>query len=97
MDGLGYAHHRLGQHQQAATCYQHALTMFQNVGDRFNEAKTLAHLGDVHHALGRIDAAGDAWRCALAILDGLGHGDADQVRARLSPPRHRLPKVSTQM
>ena len=47
-DSLGYAHHHLGHHAQAADCYQHALTLFRDLGDRYNEADTLTHLGDTH-------------------------------------------------
>lgn len=85
-DSLGYAHHQLGQHDQARDCYQHALPMFHDLGDRFEEADVLTHLGDSCRAAGDVEAAADAWRRALAILDDLGHPDAVDVRVRLTTP-----------
>jgi tetratricopeptide (TPR) repeat protein len=82
-DSLGYAHHHLGHHTQAITCYQHALDLYGNLGDRYNEAVTVTHLGDTHHTAGDIEAARDAWRRAMAILDQLDHPDAETVRAKL--------------
>ena len=58
-------------------------TCYRDLGDRYNEADTLTHLGDTHHAAGDPDAARDAWQQALTILDELDHPDADQVRAKL--------------
>ena len=58
-------------------------TLFRDLGDRYDEADTLTHLGDTHHAAGDPDAARDAWQQALTILDELDHPDADQVRAKL--------------
>ena len=83
-DSLGYAHHHLGHHTQAITCYQHALDLFRDLGDRYYEAATLTHLGDTHHAAGNPQAARDAWQQALTILDDLDHPDADQVRTKLA-------------
>jgi hypothetical protein len=68
---------------KAITCYQHALDLFRDLGDRYNEANTLAHLGDTHHTTGNSEAARDAWQHALTILDKLHHPDADTVRAKL--------------
>ena len=84
-DSLGYAHHHLGHHAQAITCYQQALDLFRDLGDRYDEADTLTHLGDTHHAAGDPDAARDAWQQALTILDELDHPDAD-ARPRQTPP-----------
>jgi DNA-binding SARP family transcriptional activator/Tfp pilus assembly protein PilF len=82
-DSLGYIHHHLGHHRTATTCYQRAADLYREFGDRYNEADTLASLGDAHHAAGDVAAAGKTWQEALAILDQLGHCDADQVRVRL--------------
>jgi hypothetical protein len=65
-------------------CYQQALTLFRDLGDRYDEAATLTNLGDTHHAAGNPDAARDAWQHALTILDDLDHPDADQVRTKLA-------------
>src|SRR5262249_37814425 len=87
---LGYAHHHLGHHTQAIACYQHALRLLRDLGDRYHEATTLTHLGDTHHTAGNPDAARDAWQQALTILDQLDHPHADTVRAKL----HQTPAGS---
>jgi hypothetical protein len=43
----------------------------------------LTHLGDSHADSDRVDLARRVWRQALAILDELGHRDADKVRGKL--------------
>ncbi len=67
----------------AADCYQHALALYGDLGDRYYEADTLTHLGDTHHAAGRPDQARTAWTTALDILTDLDHPDTDTVRAKL--------------
>jgi tetratricopeptide (TPR) repeat protein len=82
-DSLGYVEHQLGHHRDAADCYQSALSLFRELGDRFNEAEILTHLGDALHAAGDQQEARAAWQQALVILDDLHHPDADQIRAKL--------------
>jgi tetratricopeptide (TPR) repeat protein/transcriptional regulator with XRE-family HTH domain len=82
-DSLGYVEHQLGHHRDAADCYQSALSLFRELGDRFNEAEILTHLGDARHAAGDQQQARDAWQQALVILDDLRHPNADQIRAKL--------------
>ena len=43
----------------------------------------LIHLGDVHSAVGDVDASRDTWQRALALLADLYHPEAGQVRAKL--------------
>jgi hypothetical protein len=62
------------------------VNLYRQGSDRFNEADSLTHLGDALHAAGNARGATDAWAEALAILDTLGHGQADGVRARLAAP-----------
>jgi tetratricopeptide (TPR) repeat protein len=83
LDSLGYAHHHLGRHREAADCFERSLVLVRDLGDRYYEAVVLTHLGDVHHAAGQAARAGKVWRQALSILDELDHPDADQVRANL--------------
>ena len=82
-DSLGYAEHHLGNLAEAAACYQRALSLYRESGDRFREADTLTHLGDTRHAAGDLAQAREAWQQALAILEDLQHPDAGQVRAKL--------------
>jgi DNA-binding SARP family transcriptional activator/tetratricopeptide (TPR) repeat protein len=83
-DSLGYAEHYLGNLAEAAACYQRALSLHRDTGDRHGEAEILSHLGDTRHAAGELAGARQAWQQALAILDGLHHPDADEVRAKLA-------------
>jgi tetratricopeptide (TPR) repeat protein len=80
---LGYAHHRLGHYQEAVSCQLRALDLYGDTGDRHNRADALIYLGDAHEDHGDHLSAQDAWVKALAILDEIGHPDAEDVRARL--------------
>jgi tetratricopeptide (TPR) repeat protein len=91
---LGVCQSGLGQHgEAAATCrravaalqevgYQRAVSLFADAGDRYNEAVGLTGLGDTQAAAGGDAAARRTWLLAAAILDDIGHPDADAVRAR---------------
>ena len=59
--------------------------MFRELGDRYNQASVLVHVGDNLSASKDRAGARAAWREALAILEELSHPDADQVRAKLRP------------
>jgi tetratricopeptide (TPR) repeat protein len=83
VDNLGYAHHQLGAHARAADCYERAVALFREQGDRYNEATVLIRLGECRDDAGHREPARDEWRRALAILDEIGHPNADDVRARL--------------
>jgi len=83
-DSLGYIEHHLGNLAEAARCYQRALSIFREFGDRYYEAMILMHLGDTRRAAGELLPGREAWRQALDILDELDHPDAGQVRAKLA-------------
>jgi hypothetical protein len=53
------------------------------MNDRYLKADTLLHMGDTHEARGNRAAALPLWWEAVRILDGLGHPEAGQARARL--------------
>ncbi len=82
-DSLGYAHHNLGHHEQAIECYQHAVKLLLETGQRHERAGTLNRLGDTHHAAGDDKAAHDTWTQAQRIFDDLRHSDADRIREKL--------------
>jgi tetratricopeptide (TPR) repeat protein len=86
-DSLGYAHHHLGNHRQAIACYQRSVDLYRGLADGYNEATTLAALGDAHQDVGHLQAARQAWQTAVATLDRLGHPDADPIRAKLLDER----------
>lgn len=83
LDSMGYAHHQLGQHDQACRCYRRARTLFRKPGDRYYEAILLGHLGDTHLDAGEPHAARRAWQHALAILDELNLPEAEPMREKL--------------
>ncbi|XVU29736.1 hypothetical protein ACQPZJ_22430 [Actinoplanes sp. CA-054009] len=67
--------------------YRHAVAIFHDLGDRYQEADTTTKLGDAHEATGDHLAAGEAWRHAHGILTELGHPEAAAVHAKLFPPQ----------
>jgi len=71
LNAVGWLHAVLGDHQQALTCCQQALTMLQELGNRFIEAATWDSLGYVHH-LGRRDQAVSCYQHALDLYRELG-------------------------
>jgi tetratricopeptide (TPR) repeat protein len=84
-DSLGYAEHHLGNLGEAAACYQRALTLHREAGDRSTEAEALVHLGDTRQAAGDLGPAQEAWQQALAIFDELRNRDAaDKLRATIA-------------
>jgi tetratricopeptide (TPR) repeat protein len=82
-DSLGFVHHGLAEHAEAAACYRRAVDLFQDLDERYYEADTLTRLGDVHEAAGDPEAARRAWERAHEILGELNHPDAESVRAKL--------------
>ncbi len=83
-DSIGFVHHQLGQYGEAVACHQRAVEGAHAVGNRYNEGSMLSNLGDSQCAGGERDAGRESWRRALAILDELGHHDADLIRAKLA-------------
>ena len=78
-DSLGYADHHLGHHTEAIACYQRALTLFGEFGDRYFEAGVLSHLGDA-----RAPPAGSGGPPSLAA--GPGHpGRPAASRGHVAP------------
>jgi tetratricopeptide (TPR) repeat protein len=88
-DSLGYAEHHLGNVAEAAACYERALILYRETGDRFYEAETLTQLGDTRRAAGDLAQAREDWQQALAIFNDLQHPNADKVRVRLASTSDR--------
>lgn len=57
LDSLGYAHHHVGDHEQAIGCYRQALVTVRETGHRCAEGETLIRLGDSHCSAGDLAAA----------------------------------------
>jgi tetratricopeptide (TPR) repeat protein len=87
LDGLGYVHHRLGNHRQARQFYEQALALWRDQQNAFYEADTLLHLGDVLLAEGDRPGAENLLQEALAILEKIGHPEAVAVRDKLTALR----------
>lgn len=81
-DSLGYIHRHLGRYAEAVACNQRSVELFEELGDRYHQAETLANLGDTYAVAGRADQAEAAWRRAAAMLEELGVPAAG-VRTRL--------------
>ena len=77
------AYYQLGDYVQAASCFEEAVRLFGQFGDRCGQAWALAHLGDARFAVGCPETAREAWQQALAVLDDLRHPDAEPVRTKL--------------
>jgi len=83
-DSLGFIYGRLGDHVQATRWFGHALGLFRQFGDRYNEAGALLNLGDVFAAMGDLPAATRSWGDAAEILRELDHPREAEARQRLS-------------
>jgi tetratricopeptide (TPR) repeat protein len=71
----------LGNHEQALTYCQQALTLLQGLGNRSNEANTWDSLGYAHHYLGHHTQAVTYCQQALDLYRDLGHryGNTDTL------------------
>ena len=82
-DTLGFVWQRLGNHAEAAVCFLRAVDLDREMGNRFDLARALTHLGDTHRSTGDLPSARKVWAEALAILEDLHHLEAVEVRAKL--------------
>jgi DNA-binding SARP family transcriptional activator/tetratricopeptide (TPR) repeat protein len=98
-DSMGYVLMHLGRLDEAIGCLRTALNIIYGLRTGYYETTMLVHLGDAYHATGDEGLARQSWQDALAILEGLNHSDADQVRARLQgvePPGAGVPAASAE-
>ncbi|WP_329219413.1 tetratricopeptide repeat protein [Streptomyces sp. NBC_01485] len=82
-DSLGVARHHLGEHERAVAALQCALGLYREVGDTFNEAGTLRHLGDTYLSTGDTGAARTVWERAVALFARTDPTAADEIRTML--------------
>jgi hypothetical protein len=66
---LSSAEQQYGDHRAAVDCYQRALGLFRELGDRCSQATVLTHLGDAQHAAEQTAAARTARHEAVTILN----------------------------
>jgi len=83
-DTLGVVWQRLGDHAQAVPCFLNAVTLDREMGNRFDLAMVLLHLGDSCASTGDVGGAREAWEESVAILQGLHHQAAGAVHGRLA-------------
>jgi transcriptional regulator with XRE-family HTH domain/tetratricopeptide (TPR) repeat protein len=83
-DTLGVVWQRLGDHAQAKACFLNAVTLDREMGNRFDLAMVLLHLGDSCASTGDVGGAGEAWEESMAILQALHHPAAGEVSGRLA-------------
>jgi tetratricopeptide (TPR) repeat protein len=91
---LGLVHYRLGELDQAVSCYGQALALanqWETPLARRWLASLLVDFGDACAAASDLPAAAGAWRQALQILDELGLPDSLGVHARLEQASRSSP------
>lgn len=88
---LGYIAHRTGRHRDAVDHYRQALLLRRSLGQTDKFADTLDNLGHSYVALGRWNAARQAWLEVLELHRQVGRTRlAERVRRQLDAPREVL-------
>ncbi|MGD0698781.1 MAG: helix-turn-helix domain-containing protein [Trebonia sp.] len=82
-DTLGVVWQRLGDHRSAVTCFLNAVTLDREMGNRYDLAMVLLHLGDTYASTGDGIGAREAWEESVMILEALHHPSTGEVRSRL--------------
>src|SRR3984885_7989507 len=83
-DTLGVVLQRLGSHAEALPCFLRAVTLDREMGNRYDLAMALAHLGETYAATGDLRGAREAWDESLLILRTLHHPAAGAVKGQLA-------------
>ena len=83
-DTLGVVLQRLGSHDEAVACFLRAVTLDREMGNRYDLAQILAHLGETYASTGDVRGAMEAWDESLLILQALHHPSASLVRSQLA-------------
>ncbi|HEX3712115.1 MAG TPA: tetratricopeptide repeat protein [Trebonia sp.] len=83
-DTLGVVLQRLDAHDEAVPCFLRAVSLDREMGNRYDLAMVLAHLGETYLSVGDHGGAREAWDESLLILRTLHHPAASRVRAQLA-------------
>ena len=83
-DTLGVVWQRLGEHTDAVACFRNAITLDREMGNRYDLAMVLLHLGDSYARTGDEVGARQAWDESVTTLEALHHPSAVEVRSRLA-------------
>jgi tetratricopeptide (TPR) repeat protein len=82
LDSLGYIEREDGNLNEAAAYYRAAVDLRRDLGERYPQATSLIRLAETVEKAGDSIAAAEARAEALAILEELGHPDADALRGQ---------------
>jgi ADP-ribosyl-[dinitrogen reductase] hydrolase len=77
LSGLGRAYRALGQNNDAVGCYEIALALARDIGDRRMEGAQLGSLGNAYFALGEVAKATGLLEEALAITREIGDREGE--------------------
>jgi tetratricopeptide (TPR) repeat protein len=72
LNGLGEAYHANRERAQARTQHTAALTLANEIGDRYEQAHAYHGLARTHHTSGDLDQAHHHWQQALTLYTDLG-------------------------
>ena len=93
LNNLGMAYADLRKLEQAIDCFQGALAIRREAGDRYGEGITLTNLGGAYQKMRQPDRAAACWRDAAAAMRATGdHEEAgvlEQLAADTQAQRHR--------
>ena len=84
-EGCGLAQAAMGGTQAALDAHEQALAPRRENGERLLVADSLVLIGDTHAAAAQGEQAQRSWHAAYEILHELGHPEARDLAARLSP------------
>jgi len=70
--------------QPAIDCYQQALAIAREIGDRSNEGNQLGNLGLAHWQLGQVEPARECLEQALVIFEEIKSPRAEWAQAQLA-------------
>ncbi|MFF9580755.1 helix-turn-helix domain-containing protein [Streptomyces achromogenes] len=79
-----WAQFRSGDHQAAGASYQEALALADICGSRYEKARALTGLGNIHQAAGDMDTADELWARADALYGGFAPVMLGEARVRLA-------------
>ncbi len=80
---LGETHRKQANFRIAQTCYEEALGIYREIGDRLGEANSIWALGDVFRVQAEYKIAKDCYEEALGIYREMGNriGEANTIKA----------------
>ena len=90
-DTLGVVCSGSATHAEAVPCFLRAVTLDREMGNRYDLAMVLAHLGDTYVSTGDLARPARGWDESLTILADLHHPAASEVRAAASSKSLRDP------